>query len=157
MREDAELRAVADRLEIVELLTRYATALDHRDWKLLDALFAPDVEGHFGGRALHGTEAIRAMIRSLLDGCGTTQHLLSNFRIELAGDTARSTCSVRAFHAGRGAAEGQTYELFGEYRDELSRRPEGWRVVKRSIWVSHEIGSRSLLGPGRSEPDPAAR
>lgn len=138
----------ADRLAIIEVLTRYATALDHRDWALLDQLFAPDVEGRFGGSPLSGCEAVRRMIRSHLDGCGPTQHLLSNFRIELSGDTARSVCSVRAFHAGSGAAAGKTYELFGEYRDELRRLPQGWRVVLRSMWVSHEIGSRELLSPG---------
>lgn len=157
MRKDAELRAVADRLAIVEVLTRYATAIDHRDWQLLDDFFSPDAEGRFEGAPLRGTGAIRAMIRSLIDGCGPTQHLLSNFRIELAGDTARSVCSVRAFHAGRGAKQGLCYELFGEYRDELVRRPEGWRVSMRAIQVHHETGTRAVLGPAPVAPaDPAA-
>jgi 3-phenylpropionate/cinnamic acid dioxygenase small subunit len=140
-------REVADRLAIVDLLTRYATALDHRDWGLLDSFFTEDAEGHFGGPVLVGCEALRRMIRGHLDGCGPTQHLLGNFRIELAGDRAQSVCSVRAFHAGVGAAAGLTYEIFGEYRDALVRLPQGWRVAKRAMRVSQEIGSRDVLGP----------
>jgi len=140
---------VADRLAIVDLLSRYATALDHRDWALLDQFFTADAEGRYGGRSLVGCEAVQRMIRGMLDGCGPTQHLLGNFRIELAGDEARSVCSIRAFHAGIGAAAGQTYEVFGEYRDALVRMPEGWRVARRLMWVSQEIGSREVLGPGK--------
>jgi 3-phenylpropionate/cinnamic acid dioxygenase small subunit len=140
-----DLRALADRFAITEVLTRYATALDHRDWALLDELFTADVEWVFGGRSLHGIDAVRNMIRTHLDGCGQTQHLLANFRIELAGARAESVHSVRAFHAGEGD---QRYELFGEYRDALERRPEGWRVTRREMWVSREIGDRSLLGSG---------
>ncbi len=154
MSHDAELRSASDRLAIIEVLTRYATALDARDWRLLDDFFAPDAVAHLGGKPLRGVEAVRALIRSLLDGCGTTQHLLSNFRIELAGDRATSVCSVRAFHAGSGAASDLSYELFGEYRDELARRPEGWRVVSRRIAVRHETGTREVLGPGRPPPRP---
>jgi hypothetical protein len=87
------------------------------------------------------------MIRRHLDACGPTQHLLGNFVVELAGDAARSTCSVRAFHAGVGAAAGRTYEVLAEYRDALERRPEGWRVARRTMRVSQEIGSREVLGP----------
>jgi 3-phenylpropionate/cinnamic acid dioxygenase small subunit len=147
-----ELRALADRFAITEVLTRYATALDHRDWKLLDELFTAEVEWVFGGRSLRGLDAVRAMIRSHLDGCGPTQHLLANFRIELEGPRARSVHSVRAFHAGLGD---ETYELFGEYRDELERRREGWRVVRREMWVSREIGNRGMLGPGGAGRGPS--
>lgn len=157
MHDSGALQPIADRLAILEVLTRYATALDHRDWRLLDELFAPDVLGRFGGRSYRGIDAVRAMIRSMLDGCGPTQHLLSNFRIDVAGDVARSVCSVRAFHAGLGAHAGVSYELFGEYRDELARRPEGWRVVVRSMWVSQEIGDRAILGPGPPPPRNPAR
>jgi 3-phenylpropionate/cinnamic acid dioxygenase small subunit len=140
----------ADRIAVVDLLTRYATALDHRDWALLDQIFTADAEGRYGGPPLVGCEALRRMIRGMLDGCGPTQHLLGNFIIELAGDEAHSVCSVRAFHAGIGAAAGHTYEVFGEYRDALVRLPQGWRVARRSMWVSQEIGSREVLGPGKA-------
>lgn len=39
---DEQLRALRDRLEIDDLLVRYATAIDERDWALLDTVFAED-------------------------------------------------------------------------------------------------------------------
>ena len=66
------------------------------------------------------------------------------------GDGARSRVYVRAFHLGIGQASGKTYEMGGEYRDELRRTPEGWRITRREGVVFWEIGSRAVLGGGRA-------
>ena len=51
-------RRLADRQEIAGLCARYATALDTRDWALLESCFAPSpVFVHPGGR-LEGFPAI---------------------------------------------------------------------------------------------------
>ncbi len=138
----------ADRLKIMEIVGRYALAADSRDWKLLDETFVPEATGDFG-RFRHGDrEGIRAMMRAHLDGCGPTQHMLGNHRIEIDGDSARCVSLIRAFHAGAGERRAVTYELFGEYRDELVRTPRGWRIRHRAMSIFHEIGDDSILGPG---------
>lgn len=135
-----------ERLDVIDTVNRYATALDSRDWRLLDEVFTPDAVGDFGGSLLTGREALREMVRRALGGAGATQHLLTNHRVELDGDAARCVCRVRAFHAGAGPAGG-SYELFGEYRDRLVRTPEGWRIERRELVIQHEVGSRDVLGP----------
>ena len=137
-----------ERWEIVRVLDRYAEALDQRRWELLDQVFAPDLEFDFGEWVVRSrADAVKA-IRSYLDGCGPTQHLLGNYRIEIDGDTATSSCYVRAFHIGVAAAEGKTYEMGGEYRDELRRTEQGWRSGRRKGLLFWEVGSRDVLGPG---------
>jgi 3-phenylpropionate/cinnamic acid dioxygenase small subunit len=138
---------LADRLDVIDVVNRYATALDARDWDLLDRVFAEDVRAEFG-RPLPGRAAVKELVRAHLGGCGPTQHLLANHRVEVAGDEATCVTSVRAFHAGRGSRAGQTYELFGEYHDRLRRGASGWRIVARRMVVTHETGSREVLGPG---------
>ncbi|HKK51182.1 MAG TPA: nuclear transport factor 2 family protein [Myxococcota bacterium] len=138
-----------DRSEIIALLDRYAECLDRRDWAGLDRVFAEDVEFDFGEwRATRREQAVAAM-RSYLDGCGPTQHLLGNYRIELDGDRASSRVYVRAFHVGIGQAAGQTYEMGGEYRDRLERRDGRWLSVARVGEPFWEVGSRDVLGPAR--------
>jgi hypothetical protein len=88
-------------------------------------------------------------MRGYLDGCGPTQHLLGNYRVELDGERATSRVYVRAFHIGIGAARGRTYEMGGEYRDRLERREGRWLSVGRVGEVFWELGSRDVLGPGR--------
>ena len=63
---------------------------------------------------------------------------------------ARCVCQVRAFSAGIGASAGRSYELLGEYRDQLVRTADGWRIARRELRIHHEIGSRDVLSGSRA-------
>lgn len=134
-----------DRSAVIETVIRYATALDARDFSLLEEVFTADVTCDFGAGPVGGRDAVRGMLEEMLGGGGTSQHLLGNHVVEIEGDEARCVTQVRAFSAGAGSAAGQTYELFGEYRDELVRGPEGWRIARRKMKVRHEQGAREVL------------
>jgi len=141
-------REMQDRIEIIGVLDRYAEALDQRRWGLLEQVFAPDVDFDFGEWSAHSLPEAVATMRSYLDGCGPSQHLQGNYRVLLDGDRAKSRVYIRASHVGVGPAAGKSYEMTGEYEDELRRTPAGWRSVKRRARVFFELGSREVLGPG---------
>jgi hypothetical protein len=146
-------------VRIIALLDRFAEALDLRRWEMLDDVFTPEVDYDFVETRVRGRgEAVR-VIRSYLDACGPSQHLLGNYRVSLEGDRATSRVYVRAFHAGVGRAAGKAYEMGGEYADELHRTPDGWRSIRRTMRPFFEQGSREVLGPGpqRRESDPRER
>jgi hypothetical protein len=139
-----------DRDAIVDVVNRYAYSLDERDWALLDQVFAVDATGQYGGPGspLEGLEAIGASIRSFLDGCGPSQHLLGNHIVEVNGDEAVSRCKARVYHYGAGERAALTpYECFGVYRDRLRRTPEGWRIAERVFDVQHAVGDIKILQP----------
>lgn len=138
-----------DRTEIMSVLDGYAECLDRRDWAGLDRVFADDVEFDFGEWRATSREQVVRTIRSYLDGCGPTQHLLGNYRVEIEGDHAKTRVYVRAFHVGIGDATGLTYEMGGEYRDRLERRDGRWLSVARVGEPFWEVGSRSVLGGAR--------
>jgi len=138
---------VDDRTAVIDTVNRYATALDSRDWALLDEVFTSDAVGDYGAGLLTGRGALRELVQRMLGGSGPSQHLLANHRVDLDGDSARCVCQVRAYSAGTGLAAGRSYELLGEYRDRLVRTSEGWRIARREMTIHHEIGSRDVLGP----------
>ena len=148
------LENLRDEALIRRVLIAYATTVDTRDWAALDEIFEPHATAVYGSDpafqfTCSDREQIREMCRVNLDGCGPTQHLLTNFRIEVDGDSAHSVCSVQAGHFGQGEAARARYEMWGEYRDELVRGDSGWRILKRHLHVVHEFGERDLvLGPG---------
>jgi 3-phenylpropionate/cinnamic acid dioxygenase small subunit len=137
-----------DRAQITEVLDRYAEALDLRRWEVLETVFAPEIAFDSGEWVVRGRPEVIAQIRTYLDGCGPTQHLLGNYRVALDGDRARSRVYVRAFHACKDRSDPRVYEMGGEYADELRRTPAGWRSVKRSLRVLFEVGTRDVLGMG---------
>lgn len=137
--------AAEDRFAIIALLTRYATAMDQRDWPLLDQVFTEDLVYDAGEWIARSRIEYLGLVRPYLDGCGPTQHLLGNFRIELEGDRARSAVYVRAYHFGTRELARTTYEMLGEYRDEIVRTEAGWRSHHRTLRVWGEIGTREVL------------
>src|SRR5260370_40002702 len=82
-------RRLADRQEIAELCVRYTTALDTRDWGLLETCFAPaPVFVHPGGR-LEGLPAILERTTAALAPLPATQRLPGPMGARGATDTAR--------------------------------------------------------------------
>lgn len=138
---------LADHAAISDVLTRYATALDMRDWDLLDAVFTHDAVGEYGGRigrTYHGRAAIVELVRGALTGLDASQHILANPRVTVAGDLATSHVELHAQHFLPGNARGgSTFEVGGTYLDRLLRTPDGWRITHRRLavaWTKGNVG-----------------
>jgi len=140
--------AYTQHLAIQNVLNRYARGCDSRDWSMFDEVFAEDVSVDYGGvYRLDGRDKVVELIRSMLGGCGPTQHLLGNFDIAVHGEDACSACYVRAVHAGLGNESEVFYEVWAEYRDALKLTDAGWRIVERNMVIHKEVGSRDILRP----------
>ena len=119
---------MTDRDEIVDVLVRYATGIDSRDWRLFRSCFSDDARFDYGGIGQWDTpEAITDYMRAAHSG--PSMHRLSNFVIDIDGDRATSRTYVDAVVMGPkgfGAVEN-----FGWYDDEWVRTPGGWRISFR--------------------------
>ena len=136
LRMDAELRAVADRLAIQDVLNRYSTAIDTRNFALLDDVFVADGIGDYtaAGGIRAALPEIKEWLASALSIFSVVQHLVTNVSVELRGDEATTSCYL--FNPlGWATGDGKTEMLFcgGIYRDELVRTPKGWRIRERVI------------------------
>ena len=133
-----------DRLEIHDLLVRYATAIDTRRWDELDGVFTADaVLDYRSAGGIRGSFGeVRAWLSEVLGFFRWTQHLVGNQAVDL--DAAAGTARARSmFHNPNGAEVGGENWLFvvgGFYHDRLRRTPEGWRIVHRveeTTWWEH--------------------
>ena len=92
MPSNPSLEEIADRFAIQDLLTRYTVAIDQKDYELLDTCFVPDAYVDYtssGGIKGSYAEA-RVWLEKALAIFPVTQHFISNYVIELAGDKAKS-------------------------------------------------------------------
>jgi len=141
----AELAALLDKQQITEVLSRYAAAVDGKDYKGLDEVFVADATAYYGfGDTIKGRAAIADFVKATMVKTSTSQHLVGNVRITLDGDKATSKCYLQAILVGLGDYKGQSVMLWGEYRDRLERRPEGWRIVHRELAAFHATGDIGL-------------
>jgi len=124
-----DLQEIGDRLEINDLLTRYAKAVDRKDWDLYRTVFTADA--HIDYRSAGGVEAGLDEMCSWLDQSlamfEATQHLIGNVEIGIDGDDAHV---VAMFHNPLKLPDGNIWFTGGWYHHEMVRTPDGWRSKK---------------------------
>jgi 3-phenylpropionate/cinnamic acid dioxygenase small subunit len=132
----------SDREQIGDLLVRYATALDTRDWGLLDCCFTEDAVADYGplGGRNEGREAIRGAV-AILAGFDRTHHLLGNITISIDADEAQTTCYLQAQHV----IDGDLLTIGGVYHDRVVRTDAGWRIAHRQLEPVWQNGDADLI------------
>lgn len=148
-----KIEEVADHIEIIQLIQRYAKALDEKDFGLLRTVFTEDAQLVY----LMGEQRIECSIlqvdelfRSRLTKCCWTSHLVSNPMIELQGDRAHTSSRVTATHMQiREDGSRNIWIVSGSYEDELVLKTDGWRICKRVTNAPYEEGV--FLGEGVRE------
>ena len=132
--DGVDIRLLADRLAIDDLLTRYAHAIDRKDYELLDTVFTPDAHVDYtaAGGVAGAYPEVRAWLEKTLAMFPMTQHTVTNRRVAIDGDTATSV-SYFSNPMSLPEKEGKTPMFFvgGYYHDRLRRTPDGWRIIER--------------------------
>lgn len=147
-----QFRELRDRVDIAELLDRYAAAIDAKDWGALDGVFTPDAHLDYtspGGPAGPYPE-VRAWLATVLAPVPLLQHYVSGAIVTLDPgdpDRARSICNL--FNPMGSPAEGGVFIRLvgGRYHDRLARTPDGWRITDRRMerrW-SADLGTATAL------------
>jgi 3-phenylpropionate/cinnamic acid dioxygenase small subunit len=126
---DDERRAALQ--DIAEVLVRYASGIDRRDWDLFRTCFTEDLQADYGemGGTFASADEITAFMERSHREVGHTMHQLSNLDIRVDGRTATARSYVEGILV---AADGRTgLNPVGFYDDELVRTTEGWRIARR--------------------------
>ena len=89
-----------DRQDITEVLLRYATGIDRRDWSLFHTVFTEDCELDYGEiGAWQGIDAVVGFMQQAHAAAGHTLHRLTNLVVSVDGDRAEArTLRRRADH-----------------------------------------------------------
>jgi hypothetical protein len=165
MTADARL---ADRQAVVDVVIRYATGIDMRDWDLYASCFTDPCEFDFSswsgrGPALLTPEQWVKAVRSVNGNFDTTQHLSTNHVVTFDGpDAARCVSYMHAQHwfsaerlveLGEAATEPRWCTLGGYYTNDLTRTDDGWKIRRCQLTVTWVTGDRSVFDLARSLGD----
>jgi 3-phenylpropionate/cinnamic acid dioxygenase small subunit len=126
---------------IQQVLLRYSTAIDRRDWDTFRTCFTDDAQSDYGdiGR-WSSAEEITAFMAAAHGGFGPTNHMLSNMVIELDGDRATATTYVHAVLTAGHDPEAW-FDSVGTYEDTLVRTADGWRIAARTFRMTRMLAS----------------
>ena len=146
------LRAIQDRLEITDVLYRYASTIDKFDLEGLRGTLADDLQAQYGNAdPVLGGDAVTAWIAEMIAPVIWQHHLLSVYHVEVDGDDAKAL----VYHTSHQLFEDEPESarvLVGRYHNELRREAGNWKISKlvlELLWGEAKIdaaGYFALVG-----------
>ena len=137
------LQMLADRAEIADVMHRYATGLDSRDWNLYRNVFTDEFENYTTSTGEWERVTAEDWVerwRPVFEGYDATQHFMGNHIYDIRGDEATCISYVRARHV---IVEGENvsyHEIGGYYTSGMVRTSAGWKMARRRLTVTWRDG-----------------
>src|SRR4051794_26848641 len=145
---DATVRALQDRMDITDVLYRYASTIDRFDHAGLRSVLADGLWARYGNAdPVVGGDAVAAWIGEAIAHVVWQHHLLSIYHVEVDGDRA----SALVYHTSHQVFEDDPDTaklLVGRYRNELRREAGGWkisRLVLEILWAEDKTDATGYL------------
>ena len=128
---------VVDRIEITDFFSRYARAVDTRDWDLYRTLFTTDahIDYSSSGGSVGNLEETVSFLSKSLDMFEMSQHLVTN--IEVLEKEGNKADVLALFNNPMRLKGGEIWFVGGRYRHELIRLDAGWKsrkLVEETLW-----------------------
>lgn len=137
--------------QIHQTLHNYPLAIDFKNGPLFDTVFTADATANYTGplSSLTGIDAIREALLASVAGL-VTQHQLGTTVIDIVLENSVVANSTTYFTANLvsvapSGTVGRFVVLFGNYRDQLVRTREGWRIQRRVLeFMTPNLGNLTL-------------
>jgi ketosteroid isomerase-like protein len=145
---DPAIRALQDRIDISDVLYRYASTIDRFDLDGLRATLADDIWAQYGNAdPVVGGDAVAAWIGEAIADVVWQHHLLSVYHVEVEGDHANALV-YHTSHQVFGDDPDNAKLLVGRYHNELRREADGWRIsrlVLELLWGEVKVDTAGYL------------
>ena len=145
---DVAIRALQDRMDITDVLYRYASTIDRFDLDAMRGVLADDVWAQYGNaEPVSGGDALASWIGEAIANVVWQHHLLSVYHVEVDGDRA----SALVYHTSHQVFEDDPDTaklLVGRYHNELRREHDGWkisRLVLEILWGEEKADAAGYL------------
>jgi 3-phenylpropionate/cinnamic acid dioxygenase small subunit len=122
--------------DIAQVLVRYTSGIDRRDWDLFRTCFTEDCRADYGDiGSWQGVDGLTDYMVAAHAGMGHTLHRLSNVAVTVDGDEAEARSYVDAVIMAPDGGSG--VNAVGFYDDRLRRTGDGWRIAERRFTMVH--------------------
>jgi hypothetical protein len=141
------MAGLTDREELVELLARYASIADTRDFdELPKTVFTDrviwDFESVGAGPPIEiERDVFMQQLRTFFADWQATHHSITNHRVRVDGDVASIRAHIHAQHwlpPDVAPQHRNRWLVVGFYDDEAVRTPDGWRLSKVRLTMTYE-------------------
>ncbi|OAN39675.1 nuclear transport factor 2 family protein [Mycolicibacterium iranicum] len=134
-----DVQALADEIDIGNLLTTYCRAVDSKDWELYRSLLTDDAHLNYSAAGLFvgGPDDAVAYLTRHQESISVGMHHVTNLESRVDGDAA--TVVAMWFNAvALPDADGTfcTRFVHGRWHDDMVKTPSGWRIQNLRLEVA---------------------
>ena len=145
---DPAVRALQDRMDVTDVLYRYASTIDRFDAAGLRSVLADDVWAQYGNaEPVSGGDAVAGWIGEATANVVWQHHLLSVYHVEVEDDLARALVYHTSYQVFDDAPDTAKL-LVGRYHNELRREHDAWRIsrlVLEILWGEEKADAAGYL------------
>lgn len=140
-----------DTQAIIHIVNLYGFAVDTQRWDLFDRIFSADVDADYGETShWRDLENFKRDFAAFHDPFDSTQHIMSNHLVDVAGDTAQAF-TYGTWRLVRKKADGAPlWDGSGWYDDDMIRTTAGWRIRRRTCrivwWTGNPLVNETIEG-----------
>ena len=150
--DDKLVQFLFDRAAITDVITRLPISYDLQDWTLYRECLADEavwqlspVFGDYSSSALRPAEELVAQAKQFFEQLEATQHIYSNYTVNVKHDAADCTAYFHALHFLQNDKGSDQFLQIGYYNFNLIRAERGWLVSKAVQTVTRNVGNWSLI------------
>lgn len=134
-----------DKAQITEVLIRYATGIDFKDWSLFRTCWTDEVDIDYGDLGkFTDADQFTDLMKQIHGGMGQTYHRISNIAVAVDGDRATARSYVHAVLMAVPGDADSWIDALGHYDDELTRDTGGWRINKRTTNIARVMSAAGV-------------
>jgi hypothetical protein len=132
---DVDLRRILDRQEIVDLLLRYASTIDAKDYTTLRSLFTEDIHAKYGEEVVDGADNLLAWIDGMTKTATWQHHFLSVYHVDFVSDTEATTLTYHTSHQTTSDAPNKCRKIVARYYDTVRKVDGRWLIADKYMQV----------------------
>ncbi len=147
MEDSAVVQSLRDRSEIIDVVMRYATSIDGRQWEDFGSCFTDEVALNVlatGGWVTLSRGQIMTICSRIFAHYDATQHISANHQVVISGDEATCLSTLNATHYLADAPGGPIQRQIGYYEYHLIRAG-GWKIDRYVQTVKWEEGNQEMF------------
>jgi hypothetical protein len=148
-------KSLEDKFEIIDLILRFAYALDQQNWSMLRDCLADQVDADYAalrGETRHIVSADDFVSKRSKDLSGLkTQHISTNHLVSVQTENQAECTSCFLIHRldPTRMPDGNTYDTAGHYVHGLAHAKQGWRIDRIKQTVLWSRGNPDIHGVRR--------
>lgn len=132
---DGALRQLLERQAVEEVLLRYASAIDSKDYSTLRSLFCDDIRGQFGDVVVQGGDELLQWIDGMTVDRDWQHHLLSVYHVDFVSDTEARALTYHTSHQTTAGVPDRCTRIVARYTDTLRKVDGAWKIADKVMEI----------------------